>query len=228
MKIIILLLAATLVVANPSKQIYDCREPEDYRKCEIRCKFRGFGGSTCDELSGCKCYHVPDKIDDRDKNFKCLTTPDREWCENYCRRKGFITFACDLETVCSCYDDKVPYINDDGSTEGGGPISENDEEVLSDDPGHFEDKPQIQCNPQFDGDRRCYSYCKNLGMRNGKCQYDGQCNCFNMDIEKIFDDKLQRCLPRYCDTLCKKSGSDYGKCEVDGECHCYDDDFSPY
>lgn len=223
MKILILLIVATLVTANSTDILQDdCREPLNIQTCEIWCKFLGLNGWSCDGHNGCKCYKIPDEnqvqpksfIDDA--NFKCLTNPDREFCQSYCKRKGFVAYSCDLETVCSCYGEPIPY-------------AENKNEKIN------SDKPKVQCYPKLNGDLTCYNYCKNLNMRFGKCQSDGQCNCYDIDIAPIFEDEKpeRKCYPGLehdmtCYRYCKMSGLKFGKCDENGKCQCYDRDFMPY
>jgi hypothetical protein len=245
MKILILLVAVTFVAANPSiNPRIGCREPNDYNICEKRCKSRGYDGYQCDELTGCNCYQIADKTEEipdetgskyPDYNFKCFSSPDREFCESYCLKKGFVRYTCDLETICSCYGDSelVPY--SEGEIIEDFNLIEKINEDIQPIEKNREDKPELQCNSQLDGDSRCYSYCKTIGMRNGKCQSDGQCNCYNMDILPTSDVVMpeRRCIAglendRTCNKFCEVYGFNYGKCEQEGKCGCYGDDIKPY
>lgn len=191
----------TLIHASPSKNsLNQCREPDDYRKCEVRCKYRGFEGFSCDELTGCQCYQVPDEVlMENQENFEEI---QHEILNEFQK--------------------------------------ENFDEIVEEFSNFPDEKQKVQCNPQLDGDLRCYNYCKTLGMRNGKCLVDGQCDCYNLKVSPNFDrenpdEKLQRkCYPGLenadltCYRYCKMFGLKYGKCEGNGQCRCYDDELSPY
>lgn len=214
-KIYLILIAITLVAANPldddPKNGNKCLNFMDQRRCYDQCKKQGSSQAVCDKINGCQCETaVP-----YNEKIQCFSHGPDPRCHHYCRRKGFEESFCDKELVCNCAPLGVPYEPFESS--------DGDEKIMcltQEDVHRCRDRckregfaeyfckknVECQCNAPFqpyetdeveqskhscdplgNGEFQCYNFCKDHGLRKGFCEKEGYCSCYFMDVVPLVE-----------------------------------------